>query len=166
MSAPIEFRRRALTLGRSTTKSKRALLFLVLLATALLLAGCTDHLDITGLPTACGKDTKGQDIAARVEIRIRQASPDPLTDTKIVNSRGVAELMVGADSQGKSLLQPGHRPPNAPQNVIYTADPISIELRFKDPCKYDTKTKTIVLDNLPQQKKQRRITYTLAYADF
>jgi hypothetical protein len=137
------------------------------LATALLLGSCTDHLDITGLPATCGKDKTGKDISARVVVKITQAgSGFAQGDTKIVNSKGVAEFMIGADSQSKSLLKPGHRPVNASLNVIYTADPISIELRFKDPCKFATKTKSVVLDDLPHQKKEGRITYTLAYADF
>lgn len=162
----IEFRRRALTLARSMTKSKRALFFLVLLATALLLAGCTDHLDLTGLPATCGKDKTGNDIAATLEMKITQAGNLVAVDTMIVNSKGEAEFMIGASNQSKSLLKPGHRPANPQLNVIYTADPISVELRFKDPCKFDTKTKTIVLDSLPHQKTKGRVRYKLAYADF
>ena len=158
----IEFRRRALSLARSMTKSNGALLFLVLLA-ALLLAGCTDKLDITGLPMTC-KNQSGKDVAARLEMRIKQAGKDVAFDTKTVDSNGRAELMIGADTS-KSLLKPGHRPANPPLNVIYTADPISIELRLKDPCKFDIKTKTVVLDELPSHKTKGRITYTLAYAD-
>jgi hypothetical protein len=162
---PIGFQSRAESPGRSTTKSKRALLFLVLLATTLLLAGCTDHLDITGLPATC-KDQTGKDVAARVEVRITQAGNLVAVDTMTVNSKGEAEFMIGAVTQSKSLLKPGHRPANPPLNVIYTADPVSIELRFKDPCKFDTKTKTIVLDDLPHHKTRGRLRYTLAYANF
>jgi len=64
------------------------------------------------------------------------------------------------------LLKPGHRPANPPLNIIYTGDPVSIELRFKDPCKFATKTKTIVLDDLPHQKHKGRLTYKLPFADF
>jgi hypothetical protein len=137
-----------------------------LLATALLLVGCTDHLDITGLPATCGKDKDGKDIAARVEMRITQAGNMVAVDTMTVNSKGEAELMIGADTQSKSLLKPGHRPANPSLNVIYSADPVAIELRIKDPCKFATKTKMVVLDALPHQKTKGRVRYKLAYADF
>jgi hypothetical protein len=140
---------------------------LVVLATALLLAGCTDHLDITGLPVTCRDDQSGKDVAARVVVEVSQTGAGVMQrGTKIVNSKGVAEFMIGSSKQSKRLLMPGHRPENAPLNVIYTADPVSIGLRFKEPCKVNTKTKTVVLDDLPQQKKKGRITYTLPYADF
>jgi hypothetical protein len=148
-----------------SVNSRRALIFLVLVATALLLVGCTDHLDITGLPVTC-KDQNGKDVAARLEMKITQAGNLMAVDTMVVNPKGEAEFMMGAATQSKSLLKPGHRPANPPLNVIYTADPISIELRFKDPCKFDTKTKTVVLDDLPHQKHKGRFTYKLAYADF
>jgi hypothetical protein len=162
---PIETRGRFLSPGKSI-HSRRALIFLVLVATALLLVGCTDHLDVTGLPTTCGKDKNGKDIHARVEVKISQAvAGDLQRDTKIVNSKGVAEFMIGADTS-KRLLKPGHRTPNAPKDFIYTGDPVSIELKFKDPCKVDTKTKTVTLDALPQKKHNGRVTYELAYTDF
>lgn len=101
----------------------RGFLLLALIACLILLAGCTDHLDITGLPTSC----KG----GRVEMRITQAGELSAVDTIGISSQGVAHLMLGAVTQSKTTLKPGHRPAKPEPNVIYTADPAVIELRFK-----------------------------------
>jgi len=71
--------------------------------------------------------------------------------------------MIGAETQAKSILKPGHSPATSEPNVIYTSDPVSIELKFKDPCKIDTKKTTIVLDDLPHHKTKGRVTYILKY---
>src|SRR2546421_12058139 len=109
---PFGFQRRAGFPGRAATKSNRALLFLILLATVLLAAGCTDHLEVTGLPETC-KDQSGKEVPPRVERKITQAGNLMAVDTMVANAKGEAEFMMGAVTQSKSLLKPGHRPPNA-----------------------------------------------------
>jgi hypothetical protein len=161
----VELRSRFTPSIRSTMKAKRTLLFLAVLAISIVLTGCTDHLDLTGLPTSC-KDQTGKDVAVRVEMRIMQAGELRAVDTITVNSKGEADLMIGAETQSKSLLKAGHRPATLEPNVIYTGDPISIELKLKDPCKADTKTRAIVLDDLPHHKTKGRVTYTLQYDQF
>ncbi|MEA2346073.1 MAG: hypothetical protein QOF63_4242, partial [Thermoanaerobaculia bacterium] len=100
---PMELRNPCAQPLRPTTKAKGALLLLAVLAVSIVLTGCTDHLDITGLPTSC-KDQAGKDVAARVEMRITQAGELRAVDTITVNSKGEANLMMGADTQSKSLL--------------------------------------------------------------
>ncbi len=129
---------------RSTKRSRRTLGLVILLAAASLLVGCTDQLDLTGLPTSC-KDSTGKDVAVRVEMRITRPGQLMALDTMTVNSKGEADLMIGAGTQSKSLLKSGHRPMKPEPNVIYTGDPVSIELKLKDPCKPNTKMTTIVL---------------------
>ncbi len=161
----IELRSRCAPTVRSPMKVKRTLLLLAVLAVSIVLTGCTDHLDLTGLPTSC-KDQAGKDATVRVEMRIMQAGELKAVDTITVNSKGEADLMIGAETQSKSLLKAGHRPATLEPNVIYTGDPISIELKLKDPCKADTKKTTIVLDDLPHHKTKGRVIYTLQYDQF
>jgi len=148
-------------------KANRTLLFLTVLAVSIVFTGCTDHLDVTGLPTSC-KDKTGKDVGVRVEMRIYREDPKKpvATDTMVVNSRGEAELMIGADTQSKSLLKAGHSPATPEPNVIYTADSISIQLSLKDPCKIDTRNTTVVLDDLPHRKNKGRVSYVLHYDQF
>jgi hypothetical protein len=133
-----------------------------LLAAATLLIGCTDHLDVTGLPTSC-KDQAGKDVGVRVEMRVSQAGDLRAVDTVSVSKSGDADLMIGADTQSKSLLRPGHRPAQPELNAIYTADPVSIELRLKGPCQMEVKKTTVVLDDLPHHKAKGHIRYVLQY---
>ena len=160
-----EVRRRFASPARSVTESKRALLLLAVLAVCALLSGCTDHIDLTGLPASC-KDQTGKEVSVRVEIKIKQGVQLKAVDTMSVSSRGDAKFMIGADTQAKSMLKPGHSPATSEPNVIYTSDPVSIELKFKDPCKIDTKKTTIVLDDLPHHKTKGRVTYILKYDQF
>lgn len=136
----------------------RGFLLLALITCVILLAGCTDHLDITGLPTSC----KG----VGVEMKITQAGDLKAVDTIGVSPGGVAHLMLGAVTQSKTILKPGHSPSNPEPNVIYTADPVLIELRFKDPCGAGTRQTALVLDDVPHHKTNGKVTYVVKYEQF
>ncbi|HJZ68032.1 MAG TPA: hypothetical protein VKF81_07920 [Blastocatellia bacterium] len=147
-------------------KTKPILLSLALLTVSVLSISCTDHLDVQGLPASC-KDTKGKDVNARVEMRIFQQSDRKTAGTVIVSTKGDADFKIGASTQSQSLLRSGHRPENPDVNAIYTADPVLIELRFKDPCKVETKKLTVVLDDLPhKQMPGGRVRYEVKFDQF
>ena len=146
-------------------KIKRILLSLALLAVSVLSIACTDQLVVEGLPASC-KDANGKDVNARVEMRIFQQGDRKTAGTVIVSTKGGADFKIGARTQSQSLLRSGHRPENPDVNAIYTADPVLIELRLKDPCKTETKKLTVVLDDLPHQNKGGRVRYTVKFDQF
>lgn len=148
-------------------ETKRIFLSLALLSVVILAVSCTDHLDVQGLPTSC-KDQNGNDVKVRVEMKLSQNNSLKAVDTFAVSGKGDADFMIGAETQKKSLLAPGHRPTGNPDpNLIYTADPVSIDLKVKDPCRVNTKTLTVVLDDLPHQKiKGGRVRYTVQFDQF
>jgi hypothetical protein len=148
-------------------KTNRIFLLLVVLAVSILSVACTDYLDIQGLPPSC-KDQNGADTSVRMEMRISQAGEPKAAATVIVSKTGEADFKIGASTQQQSQLRSGHRPEKQPDlNAIYTADPVSIELKFKDPCKLGTKTLTVVPDDLPQEKiAGGRVRYTVKFDQF
>jgi hypothetical protein len=147
-------------------KTRRFLLSLALLGLSIFAVACQDHLEVQGLPASC-KDQSGADAKARVEMKIYQNSEPKTGGTTIVNPKGVVDFKIGASTQSQSLLKSGHRPAEKPDvNAIYTADPVTIELKFKDPCKIETKKLTAVLDDLPHERKSGRVRYTLKFDQF
>jgi hypothetical protein len=153
-------------MGESVMRTKRTFPLLALVATSIFTISCTDYLDVQGLPPSC-KDQNGKDVNARLEMKITQGDDRKAAGTVIVSGNGDADFKIGSNQQSKSLLKPGHRPDKPDINAIYTADPVSIELRFKDPCKSEAKKLTVVLDDLPHTKiKGGRVRYTVRFDQF
>ena len=147
-------------------KNKRIFLSLALGAVSILTISCTDYLDVQGLPPSC-KDQNGKDVNVRVEMKITQGDDRKAAGTVIASAKGDADFKIGSNQQSQSLLKPGHRPDKPDLNAIYTADPVSIELKFKDPCKLETKKLTVALDDLPHTKiTGGRVRYTVQFDQF